>query len=233
MRLGALTLVLALLLVGPSIADPNAELMERTGLQQLESGDVPTFGKIHRGYPLKMRIAVGDVWRRYFARLAVAEASNGLPEAWRNLYFDRPGPGDIAGSRADQALSQVLGYPLTLTVVVEHEHEVNPVFIYGSRSVYKPLEPPPQQGKLPGTDLKIYSQEPAAAERILADSALVKRLSKLRAPSLAVTSYGASLMWAGDEPQYSAMIRDHKDYADMLNSIFDGLVGLLEAVKTN
>lgn len=221
-------LALLLLLAAPVLADPTSELLARTGLVQLEEGEVPVFGKTHRGYPLRMQAAAGDVWGRYFARLALAEASQALPEAVRRIYFDVPGPGDLAGSRADKVLSEVMGYPLTVTVVIDHDLPVEPLFVYTGRSVFRPELSPPEQAALPGTALRLYCDNPELATRVLEQQPLRERLGKLRNPVLAVTEGQTVFAWAGDEVEYSAMIRDHDSYPAMLIGIFDTLVDLTE-----
>lgn len=228
-------LILALLLTaGPLWADdPTQEVMEKTGLTALPSaeGEVPVFGKTHRGYPLRLQIAAGDVWGRFFARLAMSQASEQLPSTWRLLFFDRPGAGDIAGSRADKWLSELMGYPLVLTVVLEHDLEPERLIIRSNRSVFEADETLPKQGWIGHQAGEVCSQDADFASRVLEDEQLMERLRRLRNPLIVVDRGQTVLLWAGDELEYSEMIRDHESYGQMFLSFFDTLVDLTEKAQ--
>ena len=69
------------------------------------------------------------------------------------------------------------------------------------------------------------------AERFVANQNLVKRLKKLRGAYIRLDEVGVTLMWAGDEKSYSAMIRDHGDYWKMINSFLDNLADIADLVE--
>jgi hypothetical protein len=210
-----------------------AQIAEKTGLQAVtipETGG-SYLGKTHRGYRVVYMAKAGDVWGRFAARLTMAELGR---ETGGLLAYatgqDRASP-DVVGSPLDKLLSEQIGQPLSVTVVLRHGKAHAPRLDVLAEGAHvhpgKALARHAQVGARAGF---IYSDDDAFADRLAANEALMKRLKNLRGEYIRVDRDAVTLFWSGTESDFSGMLRDHGDYYAMLNAFLDDLADIADAI---
>ena len=189
-----------------------AQIAEKTGLRvlALPESQGAYLGKTHRGYEVVYTAKTGDVWGRYVARLM----------------------GNVAtGSAMDHLLSQQIGYPISVTVVLRHGKKGAPrLDVLSGYAKLVPVDRGPERARIGHNAGHIYAEDAAFAAKIAGNEALMKRLSKLRSQYIRLDADAVTLFWAGSERDYSGMITDHGDYFKMLNDFMDDLADIADAV---
>lgn len=189
-----------------------AQIAEKTGLKVLDLPDSQGayLGKTHRGYEVVYTAKAGDVWGRYVARLM-----GNVP----------------TGSAMDHLLSQQIGYPISVTVVLRHGKKHAPrLDVLSGYSKLVPLDRGPERARIGHNAGHLFAQNAEFAAKIAGNEALMKRLSKLRSQYIRLDADAVTLFWAGSERDYSGMIMDHGDYFKMLNDFMDDLADIADAV---
>ena len=237
--LAASGLLMATALVAPGFAEQSREekqireFQEKTGLALVEVPDTEGtyLGKTHRGYQVLFTTQIGDVWGRYFARLAMGEIGRevgGVLAFLTRSYEYGTGP---AGSILDRLLAQWIGQPLGITIFLHHgKTDVPRLDIVSGSSTVKPAEELYKWERIgfgPGT---LYSPSGRFAEAILGDEELKKQLKKLRGQYIRVDDQLVTFFWSGQEQDFSAMIRAHDDYYAMINGIIDSLADIADHI---
>ena len=100
-----------------------AQFEQKTGLQPVEiPGTQGAYmGKMHRGYNVVFTAKAGNVWGRYAARLTMGEIGREVGGFAAYLTGQRGRIGEsVVGSPLDRLLSQYLGQPVTLAIVLTH-----------------------------------------------------------------------------------------------------------------
>lgn len=216
---------------GDRRAEQFAQFEKETGLAPLSvpHTDGDYLGKTHRGYEVLFTVKAGDVWGRYAARLAMGEIGREVGGVLAFLTRSMEYASGPTGSTLDRLLSKVIGQPLALTMVLTHGRTNAPhLDIYPGYAVVKPDIELPVQGKIGSGAGEVRSGDVDLARRILADKKLVRRLKDLRGAYIRVDGVGVTLMWAGDEKEYSSMIRDHGGYWKMINAFLDDLADVAD-----
>ena len=138
-----------------------------------------------------------------------------------------------AGSILDRLLARAISQPLGIMVYLSHDRPGAPrLDIVSGSSTVKPEQDLPKWERIgfgPGT---LYSPDAQFARAVLEDKGLTDRLKKLRGQYIGVDGELVSFIWSGQETDFSAMIREHDDYYDMINSIMDVLADLAEHIPT-
>ena len=98
-----------------------AEFDKKTGLKPVEIPNTQGYymGKAHRGYDVVFTAKAGNVWGRYAARLTMGEIGKevGGFAAYVTGQQGRIGE-SVVDSPLDRVLSQYLGQPITLAIVL-------------------------------------------------------------------------------------------------------------------
>ena len=211
-----------------------AQFEQKTGLRPI---DIPEtrgayMGKTHRGYPVVFTAKAGNVWGRYAARLTMAEIGReaGGLTAYLTGQEGRIGE-SVVGSPLDRLLSQYLGQPVTIALMLSHHKPAAPrLDVLSDRSLASPEDRLPRREKIGGNAGYVYAEDSELAARVTANAALMKRLKNLRNEYIRLDREGVSFFFAGTEVEYSGLIRDHGDYFRMLNDLMDDLADLADAV---
>src|SRR3989442_7651321 len=101
-----------------------AQFEQKTGLKPVEIPGTQGFymGKTHRGYNVVFTAKAGNVWGRYAARLTMGEIGKEVGGFAAYLTGQRGNIGEsVVGSPLDRLLSQYLGQPITLAIVLTHK----------------------------------------------------------------------------------------------------------------
>ncbi len=215
--------------------DARANIARETGLEAVEVPDTggEYLGKVHRGYRVLYTGKAGDVWGRYAARLTMGEIGREVGGVFSFLTGSYRTGGDMVGSPLDRLLSEAIGQPLSVTMILVHGNPDAPrLDIVGDYSNIRPEETLPRAGRIGIGAGNIYTADPEFAARILADRALIKRLGHLRGTYIRVDSEAVSLFWAGHEKDFSQMINDHGGYNKMLNAFLDDLSDIADAIPS-
>lgn len=210
-----------------------AKFLIETGLKEEEiSGvDGPYYGKTYRGYKVLMKGKAGNVWGRYAARIAMGELSREAGGVIAHLGGGTEYGGGAAGSIFDRLLARIIGQPLNITLILKHgKTNVPALDIVTTSARAKPEVKRPKAGKVGFGSGGIYTEDQAFAQSILSNPVLMKRLKKLRTHYIRVDDLAVSFLWAGQETDYSDMIRDHEDYYSMIISIIDSLADIADAI---
>ena len=238
---GALVVaVLFLFAVGSASAGQSAsekalaQIEQKTGLKIVE---VPGthgayLGKSHRNYQVLYTAKAGNVWGRYAARLTMGEIGHETGGVLGYLTGHHEALGDtVTGSPLDRLLSQAIGQPLSVTILLKHGRSDAPrLDVVSGFSVLKPEEKLPEQAKIGFKAGSIFSADADFAKRLAANAALMKRLGRLRCEYIRVDDAAVTLFWSGSETDYSGMIMDHKGYDNMLNDMMDDLADIADAI---
>lgn len=210
------------------------EFQRQTGLAEVEIPDAERtyFSKLHQGYPVLFTGAVGNVWGRYAARLAMGEVSRELGGIWAYLAGTTEYGGGPADSPLDRLLVRAIGQPLSITVILQHGKRHAPrLDIFSRYSNLKPEDPQPRFGRRISHAVgHFHTADGNFGRRLESDRALVERLKRFRQPYIRLDERAVTFFWAGQETDLSAMIRDHKGYDVMVVSIMDSLAEIADAV---
>jgi hypothetical protein len=214
--------------------DLAAQFEQKTGLKPLEiPGTQGAYmGKTHRGYPVVFTAKAGNVWGRYAARLTLAQAGQeaGGFAAYLTGQQGRIGE-SVVGSPLDRLLSQYLGQPITLAIVLTHGKTGAPrLDVVSDRAVAAPEDKLQRRDKVGGNAGYLYADDSAFAARVAGNAPLMKRIKSLRNEYLRLDGQAASFFFAGNEVEYGGLIRDHGDYFKMLNDLMDDLADLADVV---
>jgi hypothetical protein len=211
-----------------------AQFEQKTGLKPVEiPGTAGTYmGTTHRGYPVIFTAKAGNVWGRYAARLTMAEIGR---EAGGFAAYVTGQTGSIAdsvvGSPLERLLSDLLGQPLTLAIVLTHGKPGAPrLDVLSDRSQIRPDDPPQRRDKLGAAAGYVYADDGEFASRVANNPALVKRLKSVRNEYIRSDGQTVSFFFAGTETEFSQMIRAHGDYFAMLNALMDDLADIADAI---
>src|SRR5688572_21117094 len=100
-----------------------AQFEQKTGLKPVEIPETQGayMGKTHRGYNVVFTAKAGNVWGRYAARLTMSEIGREVGGFAAHITGQRGRIGEsVVGSPLDRLLSQYLGQPITLAIVLAH-----------------------------------------------------------------------------------------------------------------
>jgi len=190
-------------------------------------------GKIHRGYQVIYTARAGDVWGRYAARLTLGELGRETGGVLGYLTGQRRAPGGtIVGSPLDQLLSDVLGQPLSVTVLLKHGKPGAPRL--DVISDYAKVEPPdrmPRRDRIGHNAGYLYADDAELARTIAANAPLMKRMRNLRTQYIRLDGEAVTFFFVGSETDYGGMMRDHGGYDRLLNDIMDDLADIADALK--
>ncbi|MCO6432653.1 MAG: hypothetical protein J5J00_17505 [Deltaproteobacteria bacterium] len=204
----------------------------KTGLKviRFEGVDRPYLGKTHRGYETLFRIQAGNVWGRWAARVAMGEAGRELGGIWSFLTGSYEHVSSVTGSPLDRLLSEIIGQPISMLVVLDHNKPDMPrLDVYNMFSTIKPYDPQPEIkyiGLHAGT---MYSSDRAFAATFLADKEFVERLSNFRSMYIRADKDAVSFLFAASENEYSGMINNFGGYHNFINAILETLADIADA----
>jgi hypothetical protein len=214
-----------------------AQIADKTGLKPvtLEGTGGAYLGKKHRGYDVLYSAKAGDVWGRYAARLTMGEVGRevGGLLGWLTGQHAALG-GNVTGSAMDRLLSEQIGQPLSVTVVLRHGKPKAPrLDVISDYAKVRPGDAPmPARAKVGFNAGSVYADDAEFAARIAANEPLMKRMKNLRSQYIRLDDRAVTLFWAGSERDYSGMIMDHGDYFRMLNDLMDDLADIADAVPS-
>lgn len=210
-----------------------AEFERKTGLKPVEiPGTQGAYmGKTHRGYPVVFTAKAGNVWGRYAARLTMAEIGREAGGFAAYLTGQRGRIGEsVVGSPLDRLLSEYLGQPITIAIVLAHNKPNAPrLDVLSDRARVKPDDTLQRRDKI-GAAGYLYTDDAEFGQRIAGNDALMKRLKNLRYQHIRLDRDAVAFFFAGTELEYSALIRAHGDYFKMLNDLMDNLADLADAI---
>ncbi len=213
-----------------------AEFEQKTGLKPVEIPDTQGFymGKTHRGYSVLFTAKAGNVWGRYAARLTMGEIGREAGGFAAYLTGQRGYIGEsVVGSPLDRLLSQYLGQPVTLAIVLMHHKQNAPRLDVLSERAKVALEDAlPRRGKIGGNAGYLYADDAGFGGRIEGNAVLMKRLKNVRDEYIRVDRDAVSFFFAGTEVDYGGLIRSHGDYFKMLNDLMDDLADIADAIPT-
>ena len=234
------TLLLCALLVAAVPAFPQsandrvmAQIAEKTGLKPvtIPGTEGAYMGKTHRGYEVIYTAKAGNVWGRYAARLTMAELGRESGGLLAYLTGQRQHMSSVAGSPMDRLLSEQIGQPISVTVILKHGKPRAPrLDVISEYAKVVPAERMPERAKVGFNAGSIHADDEAFARRIAEREALMKRMKNLRSQYIRLDGDAVTLFWAGSERDYSGMIRDHGDYFRMLNDLMDDLADIADAI---
>ena len=206
-----------------------------TGLKTVEVPDTEGdyLGTEYRGYPILYTGKAGDVWGRYAARLTMGEIGREVGGIMAFLTSSYEYGGNVAGSPLDRLLAEIIGQPISITMILVHGKPDAPrLDIIGDYANVLPEDKLPKVKRLgigPGT---IYTRDQAFAQRLLDNTALMDRLDDLWGAYIRVDSEAVTLFWAGQEVDYSRLINDHDGYYNMLRAFMSDLADIADAIPT-
>ena len=211
-----------------------AQFEQKTGLKPVEIPDTQGayMGKTHRGYNVVFTAKAGNVWGRYAARLTMGEIGREAGGFAAYLTGQRGRIGEsVVGSPLDRLLSQYLGQPLTLAMVLTHKKPGAPrLDVLSDHSKVGPEDKLQRRDKIGGNAGYVYADDADFAKRVQGNAALMKRLKDVRNEYIRLDQETVSFFFAGTEVEYGGMIRDHGDYFKMLNDLMDDLADLADAI---
>jgi len=247
MRLTHVTVTCTLLCIMPLAPARNAsaqslkpemlaEFEQKTGLKPLEIPGTQGFymGKTHRGYSVLFTAKAGNVWGRYAARLTMGEIGREAGGFAAYLTGQRGHIGEsVVGSPLDRLLSQYLGQPVTLAIVLMH-HKLNAprLDVLSERAKVAPEDKLPRRGRIGGNAGYLYAEDADFGGRIEGNAVLMKRLKNVRDEYIRLDQDTVSFFFAGTEVDYGGLIRNHGDYFKMLNDLMDDLADIADAIPT-
>ena len=211
-----------------------AQFEQKTGLKPVEIPETrgAYMGKTHRGYDVVFTAKAGNVWGRYAARLTMGEIGReaGGFAAYLTGQEGRIGE-SVVGSPLDRLLSEYLGQPLTLAMVLAHRKPGAPrLDVLSDRSKVGPEDRLQRRDKVGGNAGYVYADDADFARRVLGNAALLSRLKDVRNEYIRSDRDTVSFFFAGTEIEYSEMIRSHGDYFKMLNALMDDLADIADAI---
>ena len=209
------------------------QVTDKTGLKTVVVPDTEGayMGKTHRGYEVLFTAKMGNVWGRYAARLTMAEIgreAGGL----RGFATGQRKSGEVVGGALDRMLSEQIGQPVSITMILRHGKANSPRL--DVISGYAKVLPPgrmQERDKIGHNAGSIYSDDAAFAARLAQNAALMKRMKNLRSEYIRVDADAVTLFWSGSERDYGGMINDHGDYYRMINDMMDDLADIADAIS--
>jgi hypothetical protein len=210
------------------------QVADKTGLKPVvvEGTGGAYLGKKHRGYEVLYTAKAGDVWGRYAARLAMGEIGRevGGVLGWLTGQHAALG-GNVTGSAMDRLLSEQIGQPLSVTIVLKHGKPNAPrLDVLSDYAKVRPAEAMPARAKVGFNAGSLYAEDAGFAAKLASNEALMKRMKNLRSQYIRLDDRAVTLFWAGSERDYSGMIMDHGDYFRMLNDMMDDLADIADAI---
>jgi hypothetical protein len=213
-----------------------AEFEKKTGLKPVEIPETQGFymGKTHRGYDVVFTAKAGNVWGRYAARLTAGEIGREAGGFAARLTGQRGRIGEsVVGSPVDRLLSQYFGEPVTLAIALVHNKPAAPrLDVLSDRVKLLPEDKLQRREKIGGNAGYLYADDAAFATRVQGNSALMTRLKKLRQEYIRLDKDAVVFLFAGNELEYSGLIRDHGDYYKMLNDLMDDLADIADMIPS-
>src|SRR5438132_12515610 len=183
-----------------------AQFEQKTGLKPVEiPGTQGAYmGKTHRGYNVLFTAKAGNVWGRYAARLTMGEIGKEVGGFTAYLTGQRGNIGEsVVGSPLDRLLSQYLGQPITLAIVVTHKKPNAPrLDVLSDRAKVGPEDKLQRREKIGGNAGYIYADDGEIAMRVQGNAALMKRLKDLRNEYIRLDRDTVSFCFAGTEVEY-------------------------------
>src|SRR3989475_3954672 len=227
-----LLLIMALAPARPSSAqtlkpEMLAEFEQKTGLKPVDIPETQGFymGKTHRGYSVLFTAKAGNVWGRYAARLTMGEIGREVGGFTAYLTGQRGRIGEsVVDSPLDRLLSQYLGQPVTLAIVLTHNKPNAPrLDVLSDHAKVTPEDKLQRRDKIGSNAGYLYADDADFGRRVQGNAALMKRLKNVRDEYIRSDQQVVSFFFAGSELEYSGLIRDHGDYFKMLNDLMDNL----------
>jgi hypothetical protein len=211
-----------------------AQFAQKTGLRPVEiPGTQGAYmGKTHRGYDVVFTGKAGNVWGRYAARLTAAEIGREVGGFAAHVTGQRGRIGEsVVGSPFDRLLSEYLGQPITIAIVLAHKKTNAPrLDVLSDRAKVVPEDKLQRREKIGGNAGYLYADDADFANRIVSNAALMKRLKNLRYEYIRLDEDAVTFFFSGTELDYSGLIRDHGDYFKMLNDLMDDLADIADAI---
>jgi hypothetical protein len=137
----------------------------------------------------------------------------------------------VVGSPLDRLLSQYLGQPITIAIVLAHHKPHAPrLDVLSERAKVAPEDRLQRRDKIGSNAGYLYTDDADFGKRVLSNDALMKRLKNLRYEYIRLDQDAVSFFFAGTELDYSGLIRDHGDYFKMLNDLMDDLADIADAI---
>ena len=213
-----------------------AEFDKKTGLKPVEIPNTQGYymGKTHRGYNVVFTAKAGNVWGRYAARLTMGEIGREVGGFTAYLTGQQGRIGEsVVDSPLDRVLSQYLGQPITLAIVLTHKKPNAPrLDVLSDRAKVGPEDKLQRREKIGGNAGYIYADDGEIAMRVQGNAALMKRMKDLRNEYIRLDQNSVTFFFAGTETEYSGLIRDHGDYYKMLNDLMDDLADIADSVPS-
>ena len=212
-----------------------AQFEQKTGLKPVEiPGTQGAYmGKMHRGYDVVFTAKAGNVWGRYAARLTMGEIGKevGGFAAYVTGQQGRIGE-SVVDSPLDRVLSQYLGQPITLAIVLTHKKPNAPrLDVLSEHAKVIPDDKLQRRDKIGSNAGYLYADDVDFGRRVESNAALMKRLKNVRDEYIRSDQQVVSFFFAGSELEYSGLIRDHGDYFKMLNDLMDNLADIADAIS--
>ncbi len=242
LRLGGLCLVVGFLVASHSPAWAGKKKRQEKILKQFEKEtglvkvELPGtggeyLGKIHRGYRVLYTAKAGNVWGRFAARLVMGEIGREVGGILAYMTWSTEHGSGVAGSPLDRLLARLIGQPLSVMVTLEHGRRSAPrLEIYPGYAIIKPEMEMPKLEKIGSGAGFIHSRDREFARALMGNKKLVKRLKRLRGQYIGVDQRAVSLLWSGQEKEYSSMLRDHGGYWKMINAFLDDVADIADAI---
>jgi hypothetical protein len=213
-----------------------AQFDQKTGLKPVEiPGTQGAYmGKMHRGYNVVFTAKAGNVWGRYAARLTMGEIGREAGGFAAYVTGQRGRIGEsVVGSPLDRLLSQYLGQPVTLAIVLTHDKPNAPrLDVLSEHAQVAPEDTLQRRDKIGSNAGYLYADDADFGRRVQGNAALMKRLKNVRDEHIRSDQDAVSFFFAGTELDYSALIRDHGDYFKMLNDLMDDLADIADAISS-
>jgi hypothetical protein len=207
----------------------------RTGLHKIQLEDAQGFylGKEHRGYQVLFRPEMGEVWGRYLARVAIGEVGRETGPLGRFITGSYEHVGTVVGSPADRLLSEIIGQPFSILVVLKHSKPNAPrLDVLSDFSTINPPDPVTRRDYVSFQTGSIYSDDIELAGRIAAKKDLIDLLKNFRSQYIRLDRDAVTFLFAGSENEYSGMIRNFDGSAETLvNGIMDALADIADEVR--
>ena len=138
----------------------------------------------------------------------------------------------VVGSPLDRLLSQYLGEPVTIAIVLAHNKPNAPrLDVLSERSKIAPEDKLQRREKIGGNAGHLYTDNADFGARVQSNAALMNRLKKVRNEYVRSDPDTVCFFFAGNEMEYSGLIRDHGDYFKMLNDLMDDLADIADAIS--
>ncbi|MEW6080122.1 MAG: hypothetical protein AB1724_20115 [Thermodesulfobacteriota bacterium] len=217
----------------PSQQQVMADFEAQTGLTpvQVPNTEKAYLGKTHRGYKVLYHAEAPHVWGRYATRVTMGEIGREAGGLAAFLTGQGEYVGNVTGSPLDRLLSQAIGQPLSVTIVLTHNKPKVPRL--DVLSSYANVKPDDLQPEVTGIGFKagsLYAADKTFGEKVAANAELMKRLKQMRCEYIRLDQAGVSFFFAGSETDYSGMINDMGGFNTMINAIMDSLADIADAI---